>query len=237
VTCVTTRYLPNLRHLFHIAQVDTAVVLDLAPLPHRNRNSFVNRNRILNRATGQAQWLTVPVSRHSRNNVRNTLLDHSDRRWSTKHYNALNLSYPGHERRAPGFLERFREATHDATSLMSVNSKVLDVLCVELGLNPLIAKESDLVGEHSAWHRSDIADCLGATGYLAGAVEWGLMRESGEIDLLESMGIGVIRGPEIIGDAFAAEIFEFYSAAHAVCSLGSPQSREMLSKLRGQFRL
>lgn len=199
-TCVTSRYLPNLWHLVRLCEVDQAVVLDLASLPDRNRDSFVNRNRIWNPGAQSTQWITVPVLRRRGQSVGATPINPTDHRWATKHIAALRYCYPQHEDLAPGFLfglEQVLFAGH--TRLLELNLAVLSFLLKSLevaGNFPLL--ESTLVSTHGPEHRLDIASKLGATEYLAGAVEWQLLEGSSQARRFEESGVRLVRTPPLL---------------------------------------
>lgn len=98
VTCVTTRYLPNMRHLGRLCEADLAVILDLAPLPSRSKDSFVCRNRIAYKNYAYSLWLTVPVIRREGLVTRDAVISPTDHRWRDKHIGRILHCYPHHAR-------------------------------------------------------------------------------------------------------------------------------------------
>src|SRR5262245_28841583 len=95
ITCVTTRYLPNMRHLARLLEADEAVVLDLAALPRRSKDSFVTRNRIAHPAAAQDLWLSVPVLRSHDQPTREATIDATQHRWISQHIGNIRGAYPG----------------------------------------------------------------------------------------------------------------------------------------------
>ncbi|MFB7756146.1 WbqC family protein [Streptomyces sp. NPDC056121] len=232
VTCVTSRYLPNLRHIARLCEVDIAVVLDLAPLPHRNRDSFVTRNRIHQDVTKEGHWLTVPVVRRRRTQqVREAEINPTDHRWARKHILTLRQAYPQAESLAPGFLGALGDAIMaDTVSLLEVNNRALEVILETLGCrHKMPVLESAITSNHRKEHRSDIASALGADRYLAGEVE----RESIAAVRLEQSftDAGIVLQdagpfqPELYRDAVR------YSAVHVICGRGVVAAQTVLDRL------
>lgn len=238
VTCVTTRYLPNLAHLIRLCEVDHVVILDLAPMPDRNIDSFVNRNRIINRASGLNQWLSVPVVRQRGLAVRATLVEPTDRRWKQKHTKSLELSYPEHDLVAPGFVKGLAKALEGSgDTILDVNNRTLSVLLTTLALDVgEIHFESDLVCEHGPNHRLEAALALGASRYVSGEVEWGLMGESGQRTLFAENGIAVSRPGDLAAGDEAITV-KLLSSVHSICRHGIEQTEQVVRQLTQSLRM
>lgn len=231
LTCVTSRYLPNLRHIARLCEVDLAVVLDLAPLPHRNRDSFVTRNRIHQQATDQDHWLTVPVLRHGSQQVREAVVDPTDHRWAAKHMKTLRYAYPQADAVAPGFLDALGDALRtNVTSLLDINCAVLEVILDALGRRQhLPVLESTVVDVHRKEHRSDIAQVLGSNVYLAGEVERQSIADSGLDRTFVEAGILLRQAASTPPDLESKAVR--YSSVHLICTAGMAAASDALSRL------
>lgn len=223
VTCVTPRYLPNAHHIFRLAEVDVAIFLDLAKMPHRNRNSFVNRNRIVNRSSGRGQWLTVPVMRHENDSIAKTIADPTNTSWRNNHIRSLQTSYPDHEARAPGFIDRISKALRSSGNyLVNINMETLGaIFCALEQTPPLLVMESDLVQDHpQEVHRLHLSRMVGATTYVAGQVEWVLLQESGELLDFRAAGIEVVPGGQPLCPEDVLNEYRYLSSVHSILSRG-----------------
>lgn len=233
ITCVTSRYLPNFRHLARLCEVDQAVVMDLAPLPDRNRDSFVNRNRIMNRGTAVPQWLTIPVLRSRGQSVRETRINLTDLRWPIGHINALRLCYPQHQQVAPGFVDGLSASLEMSDGLLlRANLAALAHLMRSLQCHskfPVL--QSSLVEDHAEFHRLAVATRLGASTYVAGSVEWELLTGSNEASLLRDAGIELVRSPDLPPEHFDSQLVTTLSCVHTICGSGLDRGRSVLNDL------
>jgi len=134
ITCVTSRYLPNLRYIVRLLEVDHTVILDLAPLPHQNKNSFVSRNRVLDRKES-FRWLSVPVRRKGIRYFSDAKIERTQHYWVDKHIKTLESVYPNHIEVAGDFVSRLRFVleSYDG-SLLDLNLKTLHLILEFLGL-------------------------------------------------------------------------------------------------------
>lgn len=231
VSCITARYLPNLRYLARITEVDRAVILDLAPMPDRNRLSFINRNRIVNKTVKGPQWLTVPLERVRGEATRDVLVDRTNKRWLARHERAIRSNYPSHAIVSPGFVEGLFETLrgHDG-SLLDVNLRSLRFLCdtLSIAVDPIVL-ESACTNSHDKRHRLSIAKHYRARAYIAGTHEWALMEANGELNQFKAANIAVNTSttPRHLDHSLIVEL----SSVHAICTLGVPPVRELLALL------
>ncbi len=232
VTCVTTRYLPNLRHLARLHEADVAVLLDLAPLPDRNANSFVNRNRIFDRTRDRAAWLTVPIARGRGQRISDVLIAPGEPQWSEEHIDKICALFPAHERTAPGFVAALEEqlANH-RPNLLTLNSAINSFLLSKLKHVKHLTLESELVAQHSSAHRLEISRAVGATTYVAGEVEWKSMEATGFLELFARFGIEVVKSPNPAEVGFDHSMVSDLSCVDAMCRYGVDETSEVLAKM------
>jgi hypothetical protein len=212
--------------------VDQAIVLDLAPLPHRNHDSFVTRNRVWNAAILAPQWLTVPVLRNGQS-VKDTWINDTDKRWISRHIHGLQHCYPKHQRIASGFLDELESILQSGhSSLLSVNLDVTAFLLRVLGQPQSLPQlESGLGLVHSSRHRQEIVERLGATSYIAGSVEWKLIADTKHDEDSWPSKVRLIKSPESEAVTQDIESVVFFSAAHAICTQGVAQTSDLLAEL------
>ncbi|WP_413253727.1 WbqC family protein [Streptomyces pseudovenezuelae] len=89
------RYLPTLSFLARITVLDALVLLDTAPMPDRNRESFINRGHV---RTGVGldgvTRLTIPVLRKPRNSpLSKVRINFTAHQWAHKHYASISNAY------------------------------------------------------------------------------------------------------------------------------------------------
>ena len=178
-------YLPWLGYFERIARSDVHVVLEDVQL---EKNSFVNRNRVL--GAGGPTWLTVPVETSGRFGA--LPIDEvgiADDRWRRKHWATLNQSYgkAAHFREHAAFFESVyaREWTRLGELLGEINGYLLKALGIETRV-----VSSREIGHEGAKDELvlDLCRRLGATTYLSGALGRRYLRE----ELFAAAGIGVV---------------------------------------------
>lgn len=232
ITCVTSRYLPNLRYIARLCEVDRAVVLDLASLPHQNKNSFVSRNRIRDKSGG-LRWLSVPIRRKGIRHISDARIDKTNHNWIDKHLGTLVQAYPNHSEVAGDFLMRLRSTLEASDGrLLDLNSRSVNLILELLGLdNSPLVMESSILDTHTKEHRLEVAQSLDATAYVAGQVEYNIMKESGCIERMQSSNISVIRSPELDTSLFPVNEIRYLSCVHAICTLGLEKTRELVDRV------
>lgn len=237
ITCVTCRYLPNLRYLARLCEADHAVILDLAPLPHQNKNSFVSRNRICG-PSGEKFWLSVPVQRKGVHDILNARTECTQHTWIDKHIKNIARVYPNHKAVAGNFLEDLEKALRGSDgSLLDINLRSLGVILGALRLDYAhILMQSNIVESHVKEHRLNIARLLGATQYVAGRVEWGVMEKSECINKMRAVGIDVFMSPELDGKQYPVEDFETCSCLHSICTRGPEGTRDLVESAVAYLR-
>jgi hypothetical protein len=211
-------------------EAEVAVLLDLTPLPDRNANSFVNRNRIYDSAHSKDAWLTVPISRGRGQTIRNVRISHGERPWYEKHINRIGSFFPSHESTAPGFLEALGERlTNHPPELLALNSIVNSFLLSQLRQPVSLVLESKLVERHSREHRLDIAMALGASIYVAGDVEWKTMEATGHLELFARAGVEVVKSPNPSEVGFDQSMVRDLSCVDAICRVGVDKTAQVLA--------
>jgi hypothetical protein len=237
ITCVTSRYLPNLRHLARLCEVDRAVILDLAPLPHQNKNSFVSRNRICG-PSGEKFWLSLPVRRKGVHDIVNAKIEYTQNKWIDKHIKNIARVYPNHKEVAGGFLESLEHALRESNgNLIDINMRSLRIILDTLELDASsIVMQSDIVESHDKEHRLHIAHSLGACRYIAGRVEWEVMKKSGCIDKMRSVGIDVYKTPELDARQYSPVDVETCSCLHAILTRGPEGARSLVQSMVAYLR-
>lgn len=233
VTCVTSRYLPNLRHLGRLHEADSVVLLDLAPVPDRNRSSFLNRNRIWDPAAEGPRWLSVPVHRQRGLPVGCVSIDYTQHRWPNKHLRSLEACYPRHRLTSPGFLDAVSEVFASRPALLiDLNWQLTILLCESMGLSPpCVDLESAVLATHPVNHRLEITRSVGATTYVAGEVEYGAMVSGGEVELFQQHGIGVRMSPTAPPTLPAYADVVNLSAVHPILGSGGAYALELFRAL------
>jgi hypothetical protein len=237
ITCVTSRYLPNLRHIARLLEVDTTVILDLAPLPHRNRDSFIYRNRIMNKF-GDKIWLSVPVSRKGTNIVKDAKIELTKHNWTEKHIKSLSHFYPKHNLFAGNFLEKMQESImlSDGT-LLDVNTKMLSLILETLGYQKVnFIYQSELINCHSDDHRLDLANILKAHEYIAGQVEYKILSDRNKLLQMQDSGVIVNRSPDLSIDEFSKDLTVELSCIHSIFTLGIDKTREILDRMLSKLK-
>jgi hypothetical protein len=237
ITCVTTRYLPNLRHIARLFEADQVVLLDLAPVPHRNKSSFINRNRILDRDR-RMQWLTVPIHRQA-SEIRQVAIDGTQVRWARRHVHALRTSYPNYDALAPGFVDQLEERlTAGCQHLVDLNAQVLELLVYNLcEAAPAVVRQSAIMSSHHpALYRLEAARVLGAETYVSGEVEYQALRDSGEYAALSRAGLDVSRSATSVATVLDDECLVSLSAAHSLLALGLGPTRAALASVTQHLR-
>ncbi|MCA6362522.1 MAG: WbqC family protein [Bacteroidetes bacterium] len=232
ITCVTSRYLPNLRHISRILEVDTTVILDLAPLPHRNKDSFVYRNRIVN-YTGEQLWLSLPVNRKGVTVFKNARVDPTNKTWIDKHIKTISQIYPNHNKLAFGFLDSLRSILLNSDgTILDINMKSLILILETLNyFNVKIIYQSSLTSTHSIEHRSEITKLLNADTYIAGQVEWDILEKSGQIEKMKQLNINVTRSPDLNPTQFPFDLTVSLSCIHSICNFGIEQTTETIENM------
>jgi len=160
-------YLPWLGYFDKIARVDVFVYLDTVQF---EKNSFINRNRIM--TPSGPQWLTIPVRTrgHLSGTLRDTRTDETQA-WRTKHLRSIAMNYS----RAP----HFPVGSGKLEALLNTQEDNLAELCwiqlgfwlAELGITTRLVRGSELqVGGTKADLVLDLCRQLGADHYLSGAL-------------------------------------------------------------------
>ena len=232
MTCLTCRYLPNLRYIARLCEVERAVILDLAPLANRNRNSFVSRNRICER-TGRTIWLSIPVHRKGAISTQDVNVDESSHNWIEKHMKSIAHAYPNHTNVAGNFLDRLREVLiQNRDKLIDINLHSLNLILETLSLRNIdFIRQSTLLSKHTKHHRLEVAEALSATTYISGEVEWGLMEKFNEIERLKERGIKVLKTPSLDPLVFNVLQARELSCIHSICTLGPKKTRTLIDQM------
>jgi hypothetical protein len=168
-------YLPWLGYFDRIAQSDLFVFLDSVQF---ERNSFANRNRIM--TPNGALWLTVPV--HLAGHLSMTINDVEidvRQQWCRKHLRSIEQNY----RNAPAFAEKFARLAASYPPKMNRLAELcfaqLKFWLDELGITtPIVRASATGVSGRKSGLVLALCKYFGATGYLAGPLGRGYLRES-----------------------------------------------------------
>lgn len=133
-------YLPWLGYFHKLYLADKFVILDDVQF---EKNSFINRNKIRNRA--ESFYLTIPLKmkNHLQTRISDMEVD-SSQKWKAKHWKSIQLSYA----KAPyysevcGLLEPFYN--ENFSSIVELTSKMLLEFLKYLDLQREIVLQSDL---------------------------------------------------------------------------------------------
>ena len=232
ITCVTSRYLPNLIYIARLLEVDCPVTLDLASLPNQYKDSFISRNRILNKI-GNTNWLSVPVCRKGVEYIKDAQIDITNKNWIDKHIKSIAHLYPDHKKVSGNFLVDLRSTleTSDGT-LTDLNNNTLKLILRTINfeyVNPIL--ESSLIRNHNKQHRLHLSQVLNADTYVAGHVEWEIMKKSGLLHEMEKNGIKVIRSPNLdLQGNFNNSIISL-SSIHFLCTIGTEKTHNLVKSM------
>lgn len=159
------QFLPWLGYLHKISSVDKFVFLDNVQF---KKNEFQNRNRLL--VGGAARWLTVPVSFHFGDTLRETRIAETVP-WRKKMLQALDLNYA----KTPFFRE-FRAGLAAVlesqwTSLAELNEATVCWLmrCFDMHTETLASSQLLELSPEPTQRLIDICGRVGADTYLSGA--------------------------------------------------------------------
>lgn len=234
VTCVTTRYLPNMRHISRLTEAHEVIVLDEGPIPDRNKNSFVNRNLVWDDSLQKYFWLTVPVLRSRGIAIKDAIINPTDYRWPAKHIGIIKNSYGNWRMIAPDFMRGLEEVLEcRREKLIDLNFRALKLIFDYCQIEaPCIRKSSDLVSSHSEQNRITMAKKSGATHYIAGEVEWSIMSSSGELAAFQEERIIVLRSPSLDYGMFDRDDCIKISVIGSILKYGSAKTRADIFKIR-----
>lgn len=222
ITCVTSRYIPNIPHIVRLLEVDQAVLLDLAPTPDRNRTSFINRNRIVS-AYGD-RWVTIPIHRNRNAPIGEVKIDYSQNDWRRQHLSMLTQAYSCTNLASRDFLSIFTSSSLNSELLVDVNFTMLMHIFECLSLDfPNILSESSFGINHSPSHRLQCMYRLKADNYVAGNVELELMKNRGETDIFSFNHLTVVEGARVSD----SELIR-YSVVHWLLTRGARWTRNQI---------
>jgi len=229
VTAVTARYLPNLRHLARLGETDFVVILDLAHMPNRNRESFVNRNRVLDLKSHVDRWVTVPILRRQQQPMGEVLVDATAKDWWRRHQRTIESAYAGGRWLGSLLCERMNGAQ---SRLLDVNCASLEMLTDVLSLpTSQTILESSLLSKHTPSHRMDIMRAVNADTYLAGEVEVKHMAATGELRRLTESGFVVEEVGALGPDSNVDQCIRL-SAVHSILTQGIPATAAAVKMIR-----
>jgi hypothetical protein len=225
-------YLPWLGYFERIARSDVHVVLDDVQF---EKNSFVNRNRVL--GSGGPVWLTVPVETSGRfGELSIHQLAIADDRWRKKHWATMKQSYAkaAHFREHAAFFESVYGRAWPR--LGELIGEINGYLVGALGIAAKVVSSRE-VGHVGAKDELvlDLCRRLGATTYLSGALGRSYLRE----ERFAAAGIEVVyqdyrparyaQGRVDGADgAGGAEFVPALAAVDAVFRLGAAGAREVM---------
>ncbi|OGH66442.1 MAG: hypothetical protein A3B90_00330 [Candidatus Magasanikbacteria bacterium RIFCSPHIGHO2_02_FULL_41_13] len=155
---------------FHkMSLADTFVLLDTVQF---EKNNFQNRNKFL--IAGEAQWLSIPVEKHSLNTlVQNIKINWTDEKLTKKHLMSIEQSYKKCEffENVFPFLQELYHKKHEYLS--NFNTEFIVWMAEALGIKTKIIKASEMNLSGTALGGTDvtleICKNLGARCYISGA--------------------------------------------------------------------
>jgi hypothetical protein len=221
-----------MRHIARLFEADISIILDLAPLPHRNKDSFIYRNRIVDRI-GSPVWLSLPICRKGGKVLKDAVIDPTNRVWVDKHIGSISHAYPRHKVLAKGFLERLRDKliVNNGT-LLDINLKSMSIILETLNYKDIdIRLQSSIVNNHNIDHRYEIYRSLNATSYIAGQVEWSIMCEDNAAGNTENSLMHILRSPDLDSNKFPLDLTVTLSCVHAICSKGIDKTRDIIDAM------
>ena len=163
VAILQSNYIPWKGYFDLIAAVDEFILYDDVQF---TKNDWRNRNQI--KTPQGIQWLTVPVGQDISRRVRDVELLNS--RWQTKHWKTLESNY----RRASYFKEVAEVfeplySQNQYTHLSVLNRKLIDSVCIYLGITTKISNSWDYqLIEGKSERLADLCTQAGATEYISG---------------------------------------------------------------------
>ena len=139
VGIIQSNFLPWRGYFDFIHEVDIFIILDDVQYTKRD---WRNRNR-LKTATGQTQWLSVPVVARRHTKINEATIDR-EQGWPAKAIGFLEHNY----KRAPFFEDYFgelKEVLQGGDRLLSdLNFKLIKAICDRLGIDTKLLKSSEL---------------------------------------------------------------------------------------------
>lgn len=155
---------------FHkMSLADTFVLLDTVQF---EKNNFQNRNKII--ISGSAQWMTIPVEKHSLNTaVKDVKINWSDEKLIKKHLSSIEQNYKKCEffEDIFPFLQELYNKKHEYLS--DFNTEFIVWMAQALGIKTKILKASEmnLSGQAVGGTEVTLEICkqLAATTYVSGA--------------------------------------------------------------------
>ena len=173
IAILQSNYIPWKGYFDIIAAVDEFIIYDDVQF---TKNDWRNRNKI--KASGQVQWLTIPVRHSISDRICDVKVSFSD--WNVKHWKTLQMSYG----RAAAFRdtadfvgELYRSPR--STYLSEINAEFIRAICSFLGIETRITRSSDYrYGGARTEKLLTLCKAAGANCYLSGPAAKSYLDES-----------------------------------------------------------
>jgi hypothetical protein len=157
-----SQYLPWPPYFRIVACSDAFVLMDDVQY---QKNGVQNRNRV--RGAADAFWLTVPVTGHLADHIRDKKL--ADDRWRAKHWQSIRSAYGGAPQWAKHAAALEAIYAQPAATLGEINDRVLEFFLAALGIGTRVLRMSEM-GATGAKSELVLELCrrAGAATYLSG---------------------------------------------------------------------
>lgn len=135
-------FMPWLGYIKRISLCNIFVILDDVQF---EKNSFSNRNKILNKSLNTSQWLTVPIliKGHFEKKIKDIQIN-KQINWKKKHLRTISQEY----KHTKQFKQRFKDITEiyekDYIYLIDLNMNILNYLLKLFSIKTKLYKQSDL---------------------------------------------------------------------------------------------
>lgn len=169
-------FLPWLGFFDKLHRADLFVLLDDVQAPRTGAGSWINRVRML--VGGQPRWVTVPVHRHGRHDVRQVRID-DDQPWRARMLRTIEHGYrrAGHYEALSSLVQELVDTLESFVA--AFNEQNLRRLANELGLDDTkLVRSSELeVTGHGTELLIQLTKAAGGTTYLSGDGSYGYLEE------------------------------------------------------------
>lgn len=162
-------FLPWINYFKRISEVDIFVLLDDVQF---EKNSYINRNKILSQNDNQDLWLTIPLEKmkfHSKDNVIKNLSISSDKFWKKKQLKTIvqNLSKQNNFSLIRNDIDKIYG--YNDTNLLKFLINQLEIIKKILKIDTKIIQSSDLgINQKKSFKIFEICKKLNADEYVSG---------------------------------------------------------------------
>lgn len=135
-------FMPWLGYIHRISLSNIFIILDDVQF---EKNSFTNRNKILNKSLNKTQWLTVPIliKGHLEKKIKDIKINNQIN-WKKKHLAKLAQEYGKTKQFETRFNDFCQIYKQDHSSLLGLNMEILSYFLKSFSINTTLFKQSDL---------------------------------------------------------------------------------------------